>query len=91
MHRLFRADHHQYKVINRDWLKFTFPCFFYDVLRGLLVVTKLGCASDERIDDTLEIPLQKQSLDGKWTLKKTYSGRMHTSLGKRGRPRKWSL
>lgn len=42
MHRLFKADHHEFKVINNRWLNLTFPCFSYDILRGLSVVTKLG-------------------------------------------------
>jgi len=57
MHRLFKADHHQFKVINPDWLKFSFPRFFYDILRGLSVVTKLGYTKDERIIDAFEILL----------------------------------
>jgi len=89
MHRLFKADHHQFRVINKAWLKFSFPWFFYDILRGLSVVTKLGYVSDERIDDALEILLQKQNADGKWILEKTPASRMHTNLEQKGKPSKW--
>ena len=35
MHRLFKADHHHYKVINSSWLKLSFPWFYgYNILRG---------------------------------------------------------
>jgi len=47
MHRLFKADHHNFQVINESWLKLGFPQFFYDILRGLQVVTKLGYAEDK--------------------------------------------
>lgn len=89
MHRLFKADHHGYRVIKKSWLKLGFPCFFYDILRGLSVVTKLGYARDERINDALEILLQKQDAEGKWILEDTPSGRMQTNLEQKGKSSKW--
>ena len=89
MHRLFKADHHGFKVIKESWLKFGFPQFFYDILRGLSVVTKLGYAGDERIDDALKILLQKQNDEGRWILESTPSGRMQTNLEQKGKPSKW--
>jgi len=89
MHRLFKADHHQFRVIKGAWLKFSFPCFFYDILRGLSVVTRLGYAKDRRIDDAFEILLQKQNMDGKWILESTQSGKMQTNLEQKGKPSKW--
>jgi hypothetical protein len=89
MHRLFRADHRKFKVINEGWLELGFPWFFYDILRGLSVVTKLGFTKDKRIDDALKIVLEKQNVEGKWILERTSSGRMHTSLGQKGKPNKW--
>jgi hypothetical protein len=89
MHRLFKADHHDFRVINESWLKFGFPSFFYDILRGLQVVTRLGYAKDERINDALELLLKKQNSEGKWILESTPSGRMQTDLEKKGKPSKW--
>ncbi len=89
MHRLFKADHHQFEVIKKAWLKFSFPWFFYDILRGLSVTTKLGYERDRRIDNALEILLQKQNAEGKWILESTPSSRMHTSLEPEGKPSKW--
>jgi len=89
MHRLFKANHHQFRVINKAWLKLGFPWFFYDILRGLSVVTKLGYIKDERIGEALEILIRKQDVEGKWILERTPSGRMHTSLEQKGKPSKW--
>jgi len=89
MHRLYKADHHNFKVINKSWLNLGFPAFFYDILRGLQVITKLGYARDERIEDALEILLKKQNEEGKWILESTPSGRMQTDLEKKGKPSKW--
>ena len=89
MHRLFKADHHQFKVINNKWLKLSFPWLGYDILRGLSVVTKLGYAKDERITDAVEVLFQKQDSDGIWILESTPTGRMHTNLEQKGNPSKW--
>lgn len=89
MHRLYKADHHDFQVIDESWLRLGFPRFFYDVLRGLDVVTRLGYARDERIDDALRLLLQKQGSDGRWLLEQTPSGRMQTNLEQKGKPSKW--
>jgi hypothetical protein len=89
MHRLFKADHHEFRTINASWLKFGFPWFFYDILRGLSVVTKLGYTRDERLNEALEILVQKQNAEEKWNLEYTPSGRMHSDLERKGEPSKW--
>ena len=90
MHRLFKADHHGYKVINNNWLKLGFPWFSsYNILRGLDVLTKLGYTKDERLRDAVEILLQKQQADGTWILESTPTGRMQTNIEAKGKPSKW--
>jgi len=90
MHRLFKADHHGYRVINRQWLKFSFPWFFgYNVLRGLSVLTKLGYTEDERLKDALELLLQKRLPNGTWLLENAPTGRMQVNIEAVGKPSKW--
>ncbi len=89
MHRLFKADHHGFRTIKKGWLKLGFPWFFYDILRGLSIVTRLGYSGDERVEDAFDILLQKQNQEGKWLLERTPSGRMHTNLEPKGKPSKW--
>ncbi len=89
IHRLFKADHHGFNIINETWLRLGFPSFFYDILRGLEVVTRLGYARDIRIDDALQILLSKRGSDGRWVLESTPSGRMHIDLERKGEPSKW--
>lgn len=90
MHRLYKADHHDFVVINPQWLKLHFPWFaWYDFLRGLCALTKLGYTRDERMSDALDLLLEKQNQEGKWILESTPSGRMHTSIETKGRPSKW--
>ncbi|MGQ9565271.1 MAG: hypothetical protein ACUVT5_01825 [Candidatus Bathyarchaeales archaeon] len=90
MHRLFKADHHGYKVIKQAWLKLGFPWFWgYNILRGLDVLTKLGYTKDERLTDAVEILMQKRRKDGTWLLETAPAGRMHTNLEPKGKPSKW--
>jgi len=90
MHRLFKADHHGYKIINKSWLKFGFPWFYgYNILRGLDVLTKLGYVKDEPLNDAVEVLLQKRKGDGTWILETAPIGRMQTTIEAKGKPSKW--
>jgi hypothetical protein len=89
MHRLFKADHHGYKVINQSWLRLSFPWFGYNILRGLDVLTKLGYAKDERLSDAVEVLLQKQQSNGTWILESAPIGRMQTNIESKGKSSKW--
>jgi len=89
MHHLYRADHHDFQVINPNWLKLAFPWFYgYSILRGLWVLTKLGY-HDERMEDALAVLQEKQTPEGKWVLESTPYGRMQANLEKKGQPSKW--
>ena len=89
MHRLYKADHHDFQVINPKWLKLAFPWFVgYDILRGLWVLAKLG-TKDERVEDALTVLEKKQTPGGKWVLESTPYGRMQANLEKKGEPSKW--
>jgi len=90
MHRLYKADHHGYKVINQQWLKFTFPWFYgYNVLRGLSVLTKLDYIDDERLIDAIEVLIKKRRSDGTWLLEGAPTGRMQANIENVGKPSKW--
>jgi hypothetical protein len=90
MHKLFKADHHDYKVINQAWLQLSFPWFAgYNILRGLDVLTKLGYVNDDRLDDAVEILLQKRQSNGAWILENSPEGRMQANIETKGQPSKW--
>lgn len=89
MHHLYRADHHDFRVINRRWLKLAFPWFYgYNILRGLWVLARLDCR-DKRMEDALAVLRDKQTPEGKWRLESTPYGRMQANLEKMGQPSKW--
>ena len=90
MHRLFKADHHGYAVINNNWLMLSFPTFYgYNFLRGLDVLTQLGYTRDERLTDAVEALMQKRLSSGRWVLENSPVGRMHANLEVKGKPSKW--
>jgi len=90
MHRLFKADHHGYTIINKYWLTLSFPTFIsYNILRGLDVLTRLGYVKDDRLGDAVEALLQKQQNDGTWILESSPTGRMQANLETKGKPSKW--
>jgi hypothetical protein len=89
MHHLYQADHHDFQIINPNWLKLAFPWFYgYNILRGLSVLTRLGYR-DERMEDALAVLREKQPSEGKWVLESTPYGRMQANLEKKGQPSKW--
>ena len=90
MHRLYKADHHGFKVIKGHWTRFGFPWFYgYDVLRGLSVLTNLGYVDDDRLADAARLMVQKRQPDGKWLLETAPTGRMQTNIEAVGKPSKW--
>jgi hypothetical protein len=89
IHRLFKADHHNYGIINKSWLELSYPWFGYNILRGLDILSKLGYSGDERLRDAVEVLLQKRQSDGSWILENSPEGRMQTNIEKKGQPSKW--
>jgi len=73
IHRLFKSDKTG-KIIREEWTQLHFPMFyFYDILHGLRVVTKLGFGDDERTKDARDLLVSKRLTDGTWPLEATYA------------------
>lgn len=69
MHRLYKADHHEWMPLNRTITTLHFPMYYYyDVLHGLRILTKLGYGDDERTRDAAYLIMSKKRPDGKWVL-----------------------
>jgi hypothetical protein len=53
----------------RPWFRLHYPVhYYYDVLVGLDVVTKLGYGADSRLETALKILNDKRRKDGRWVL-----------------------
>jgi len=78
------------KVINKRWLRFSFPMFWhYDVLRGLDYLRKAGIKPDGRIGESIETVLERRHQNGRWPLNLRHPEHipleMETSVGRASR------
>jgi hypothetical protein len=65
-HRLFRS-HRSGRVGHAEWLNLHYPPYWhYDVLHGLLVLSRWGKARDPRAADALDLVASKRGRDGRW-------------------------
>lgn len=85
------------------WFRFHYPNhYYYDILVGLDIITKLGYGDDKRLSEALKLLKQKRLPDGKWLLDRIHpdlSGYAWGSSFKRkinpfgleeeGKPSKW--
>ena len=85
------------------WLRFHYPNhYFYDILLGLDLITKLGYADDTRLRPALKILARKRRRDGTWALDRVHpdapASLLHLHVKKvrplqlepPGRPSKWA-
>jgi hypothetical protein len=57
------------EVINRRWLRFSFPTFWhYDVLRGLDYLRNAGIKPDSRLSEAIKVVLKRRHQNGRWPL-----------------------
>jgi hypothetical protein len=57
------------EVIDKRWLRFSFPTFWrYDVLRGLDYLRDAGIKPDSRVNDAIEIVIERRHQNGRWPL-----------------------
>ncbi len=57
------------KVIEKRWLRFSFPTFWhYDVLRGLDYLRNAGIKPDSRVDEAIEVVIERCHQNGRWPL-----------------------
>lgn len=75
---------------NRSWFKFGYPIgYVTDVLQILEVLGALGYGADPRLENALQLLLDKQDEQGRWPLEYTYNGKTWVNVEEKGRPSKW--
>ena len=69
MHHLYKSDNHHWRDTYPFFTHLHFPMYYYyDVLHGLRVLTRLGYADDERTRSAVHLLLSKRRPDGRWNL-----------------------
>jgi hypothetical protein len=88
-HHLFKRSHDPSQAVKPKWLKFGFPTMWdSDALEVLLVLAGLGYR-DPRMEEAVELVLEKQDERGRWRLENTYNGRFQVNIEQKGKPSKW--
>ena len=88
-HHIYKQSHNLDAVAKQEWLQFGFPLFWkIDVLEVLDLLTKIGI-KDTRMEDAINLVIDKQNEDGRWILEKTFNGRMQANIEQKGKESKW--
>ena len=89
-HRLFRSDRTG-EIINPRFLLLSYPSrWFYDILRALDTFRSVGAGYDPRMQDALDVLLQKRRKDGSWPLQAKHAGQVHFDMETPGQPSRWN-
>lgn len=90
MHRLFRSDKTG-NIINTNFLKLYYPGrWYYDILKAMDYFQSAGIGYDKRMDDAIEVILQKRTADGRWKLVSKHPGLTHFEMERAGQPSRWN-
>ena len=90
MHRFFKSDKTG-AVIDPKMTRLSYPGrWYYDILRALDYFQKSEAKYDPRMDDALQILLEKRLPDGRWRLQGKHPGAMHFDMEKPGQPSRWN-
>ena len=78
------------RVIDQRWLRFSFPPFWhYDVLRGLDYLRNAGVKPDSRVDEAIEVVIERRHQNGRWPLNRIHPEfiplQMETEVGSASR------
>lgn len=89
IHHIYKRSHDLSKVSKPGWLRFGFPLMYQtDVLDLLDILTGLGYR-DERMQDAVDMVVEKQDKEGRWVMRNSYNGRMAASIERKGKLSKW--
>jgi hypothetical protein len=73
-----------------NWWKFGFPVFYVtDLLQLVEAMVRLGYGDDERLQNALNLILNKQDSGGRWALEYNYTGKTWVDFGIKKQPNKW--
>jgi hypothetical protein len=90
MHRLFRSERTG-DVINPNFLKLYYPSrWYYDILKALDYFRVSKVKYDKRMDDAINVILEKRTVDGQWKLASKHPGQTHFEMEKSGKPSRWN-
>jgi len=92
----YLLDRHMFRslrsgeVIDKRWLRFSYPTFWhYDVLRGLDYLRNAEIKPDSRVEEAIEVVIERRHQNGHWPLNLLHPERipleMETEVGRASR------
>ncbi|MFX0058187.1 MAG: nitrogen fixation protein NifH, partial [Candidatus Heimdallarchaeota archaeon] len=88
-HHIYKQSHNLSSVAKQEWTQFGFPLMWkVDALEILDILTKLGY-KDDRMLNAIDLVISKQNDNARWTLEKTFNGRMQVNIEQKGKESKW--
>jgi hypothetical protein len=89
-HRLFRSDHTG-EIIDKRMLMLSYPSRWrYDILRALDYFRAAGVGYDPRMQDALDVVVNKRRSDGTWPVQARHAGQSHFEMEETGGPSRWN-
>jgi hypothetical protein len=88
--KLFRSERNG-EVIHNSMLMLSYPCRWkYDILRCLDYFQSVRLPYDPRMEEALNIILQKRRADHTWPVQQKYPGVVHFDMEKTGSSSRWN-
>jgi hypothetical protein len=80
------------EVANSEFLDLAFPPrYHYDVLRALDYLRAAGASPDARMNDAVNLVVNKRQADGRWLLERAYDEALDFDVGESvGQPSRWN-
>jgi hypothetical protein len=89
-HKMFRS-HRTSEVANPRFLRLSFPTrWHYDVLRGLDYFRSTGVLSDRRLQEAIDVVVDKRDQEGRWPLQQRWRGETWFEMETVGEPSRWN-
>ncbi len=94
----YLLDRHLFKrlttgeIINRKWLRFTFPTMWhYDILRGLDYFRTAGAPKDDRMTEAIQIIKTRRHQNARWPMNHLHEDRLRFPIEpETGRASRWN-
>ncbi len=90
MHKLFKSDKTD-QIIHPEFLKLVYPGRWkYNILRGLEALADANIPYDPRLQEAIDVLIQKRNKDGTWNSQAKHPGKTHFEMEKAGKPSRWN-
>jgi hypothetical protein len=89
-HKLFKSDKSG-EVIKNRFTMLSYPSrWYYDILRALDYFRSANVRYDNRMEDAIEVLMNKRKKNGSWDLQAKHPGQTHFDMETTGKPSRWN-